>query len=746
MKNKIKSAIAIVSILVTALAPCLPASACSFSTDVYFTFTNHPDFPLRKYAAGELGIIEPTYARSYLLCAYRYLSDKPLTADEQKGFVDLWDKRMTTSDPACPSDTSSWLKLRNSVPGTPKKDEIQTERPVKDSDSYQSFCNCQTDAFMSATKTLTELIKKYGASSDTVSQWLLAQDMVFSNCGFPSWEPLPPNIPPELPANAEEILKKQRQYQIAAANFYATNFDTSRKQFEEIAGDTSSPWNHIAGYLAVRAMIRQASMPKSIDNALLAEAQKRIDHMKADPSYAGLVTEMTLLTNYIAARLDPIHHIESLLQEKISKTTAEEITSTLDRMLPDTIDTEGIKYNSVPPGLKAIDSIDWIVTMQCDDPDSNHAFERWKQTHSTAWLVAAIATVNADNPNAKVVLKAAESNQSSFAKLTMQYHQARLLAGMDPDKAITLIDKVLAPSKETNSISALNRFKTLRLMLSQDLHDFVKYGIQNPASDITSGGVDQVPDNVAQLEKAITSPHEEPIFTREAGWLLDTQFPISVLITLAGDKSIPTKLRAHINWESWVRAALLGDDAHAATLATMMKPYNKAKAKLIDAYLSAKTPEDKKFAAAFLMLQFSSADPNIGWGLINPDTYGDEAGWWWGDKPINHFSEEPSDTIGDIDDFRPDYLTTAQKTALKAELAKLGKTAAAPDYFANTVLAYARSHSSDERVPQALSLVVKSTRYGASDKVTSALSKQAFQVLHTKYKTSPWAKKTPYYY
>ena len=39
-----------------------------------FTYKYHPDFPLKNYAAGAIGIPQPTYARSYLVVAYRYLS------------------------------------------------------------------------------------------------------------------------------------------------------------------------------------------------------------------------------------------------------------------------------------------------------------------------------------------------------------------------------------------------------------------------------------------------------------------------------------------------------------------------------------------------------------------------------------------------------------------------------------------------------------------------------------------------
>jgi hypothetical protein len=51
-----------------------PVYGCGpFVERAIFTYTVHPDLPLTGYAQGQLGILQPTYARSYLYVAYRYL-------------------------------------------------------------------------------------------------------------------------------------------------------------------------------------------------------------------------------------------------------------------------------------------------------------------------------------------------------------------------------------------------------------------------------------------------------------------------------------------------------------------------------------------------------------------------------------------------------------------------------------------------------------------------------------------------
>jgi hypothetical protein len=62
------------------------------------------------------------------------------------------------------------------------------------------------------------------------------------------------------------------------------------------------------------------------------------------------------------------------------------------------------------------------------------------------------------------------------------------------------------------------------------------------------------------------------------------------------------------------------------------------------------------------------------------------------------------------------------------------------------VLAWAKRTPNDPRVPEALHLAVRSTRYGCTDTKTTQFSKQAFRVLHKQYPQSSWAQQTRYWY
>jgi hypothetical protein len=59
------------------------AVACGpYFPEAVFVESTHPDSP-EDFAAGRLGIVQPSYSPSYLAVAYRYFSGRTLDASEQ---------------------------------------------------------------------------------------------------------------------------------------------------------------------------------------------------------------------------------------------------------------------------------------------------------------------------------------------------------------------------------------------------------------------------------------------------------------------------------------------------------------------------------------------------------------------------------------------------------------------------------------------------------------------------------------
>ncbi|HSK63827.1 MAG TPA: hypothetical protein VK893_08305, partial [Pyrinomonadaceae bacterium] len=164
----------------------------------------------------------------------------------------------------------AWIEARQKVAGdTPT---ISVYRSREKPNEWESYLNCQKDAFDTAATTLNERLAKYGVDNQAVKTWVAAQDEVFSNCGDGSV------IPAQLSSDADALMRADRAYQIAAANFYAANFEEARKGFESIAADASSPWQRNAVYLVARALARKASLGAPVqreESLSQAEAQLR---------------------------------------------------------------------------------------------------------------------------------------------------------------------------------------------------------------------------------------------------------------------------------------------------------------------------------------------------------------------------------------------------------------------------------------------------------------------------------------
>src|SRR5262249_52864967 len=82
-------------VAISFLSMMLPrqTQACGpFFTDAIFVFERHPEFPLERFARGQIGVLQPSYARSYLVAAYRNLNAQPLSDTEVNGLKALWEE------------------------------------------------------------------------------------------------------------------------------------------------------------------------------------------------------------------------------------------------------------------------------------------------------------------------------------------------------------------------------------------------------------------------------------------------------------------------------------------------------------------------------------------------------------------------------------------------------------------------------------------------------------------------------
>jgi hypothetical protein len=656
---------------------------------------------------------------------------------------------------------------------------------------YSQFLNCPQDAFRDALNTLKQRKEQFGEISSVVQNWIDAQKTVFENCSAVG------TVPDDLPPSAPAIARADRAYQQAAASFYAGEYDDAIAAFRAIAQDSSSPWSTIAPYLVARALVRKATVIDKLkpDLATLGQAETQIESVLANPRLTPYHHAAEQLRGFIEFRLHPRQRLEELADNLMRKPNDPDLAQ-------DAIDfrllfsrSGGIDFSTEPnpsggevnarraDARAKSDLLDWMLTLQQVAPAAySHGLEKWEGTHSMAWLVAALTTAEPTSPRVPELLAAARqvpAHSPAYDSVTFQSLRLMLLEGKNDEVRERLahlrIHQMgsLAPEFSTPP-STMNLFLALRFELAQNLDELFASAVRIPAT-IT----DQ--DTGAQLPKTIwTDDSFDPSAARfhdDSLFVLNRLLPVALLAKAARSPKLPATLRHQVALAAWTRAALLGNADVARSLAPEVEAIDPRLGASVEAYNSAATPEARRFAAALATLRFPGLRPFI--TTLERVTPIDEIdsfreNWWDVGVPpcglsrglgilvlqVDSQSGKPPDPLtawppvgpvflgiypgGKVKP--PAFLTAAERAQAEQESKQLVALGAAPDYLSSEAIAWAKTHPGDPRVPEALALAVKSTRFGCTDKDTAQFSKAAFDLLHRRYPKSSWAQMTKYWF
>ena len=733
-----------------------PTLACGpFTMEAIFVFTVHPSYPLDKFAAGDIGVVQPGYARSYLYVAYRYLENAPFSPGEQKALVELWKERLGSgSDLGDEAWIKSWRDARQRIANLPEPPNISVYRNREKPNEYEAFVNCTKDSFDTAVTTLNERIKRYGPESSDVRTWVGAQDQVFANCSAGK------TIPEALPQSADPLAQADRNYQIAAATFYSTDFVGARKALEDIGADAKSPWQLLAPYLTVRALVRQASLGAADQKtALLTEAETRLKKILSDKQQASTHNAAARLMDLVRFRLHPAerlhelaHTLENKNQNPQIKQNLWDYTLLLDGVLEadDTAKTEG--------NLRSDDLSDWISTLQTTSNEAlEHAVTQWQTTKSSAWLVATLTKIDGKNRLANDLLsEALKIKASSPAFASSRFHAVRIMVETGKtNEARTLLDQLLKSHQNEFDASTQNLLISERMMLATDLADFLNHAPRIPAAlswNDDGREIPAEPDEVSDEEKPNLG---KPLFDEETANVINKQLPLSLLKEAVLSESLPRNLRMDLAQAVWIRAILLDDYKTAEELAPTLRVLVPALSKQLDEFSKTTLSADKKFVGLYTWLNFPGIEPivDIGIGRSRPlnqqDTYRDN--WWCGSSfttPTAPLVESETGITSFTSSTIPSplFLTANEKAEGSRQWAMLSRLGAMPNYLSKQVIQFGTKNPTNPRVPESLHLAVTSTRFGCTDKETGRWSKAAFDLLHRKYPNTTWAKKTRYWF
>lgn len=766
------------------------ASTCGpFFPDAIFTYQTLPGKPLKAYAQGNLGVVLPGFARSYLVVAYRYLAGRPLSAGESRGALDYWRRRLQGSydEDRSQQPEHEWLEARNAIaprdlPAISKFQQIDTW-------DYQQFINCQDDAFHTAAFTLKDRAKRFGARSEEIREWIQGQDAVFSNCAGNG------QTPAMIPEGRPAVFKADRRYQIAAAKFYQRDFNAAQRQFDEIARDQSSPWRTIAPYLAARCVWREAVLGHGENRPEMEEAYQRLRKILNDPSQKRIHRAARALMGYISYRLYPEQRTRELAK-LLSGPRPDpdfyqdliDFTLSMDRAVggPEPYSLESGKasqdrqkqidqwlqkqYQRLAPARAESEMTDWMVTFhQIGRAGTLHAISMWRKHQSELWLVAALDRIDpGDREASELLIAARQVPPTSPSYATVAYHQIRLFIGKgELDKARSIVNAVLGNDGLKLSFSSRNLFLAQREQLATSFEDFIDFA-PRPLVDVEYGIGD--PDDGSMNKKEVDEllySNKAPVelrFDRETAMVLNQRTPLELLRQASLSDKLPQNLRGELAAAAWTRAVMLGRHDVAEALLPAMEAALPSATPWLKNYSAAQGTEEKWHAALFLILQFPGLRPYVNAGAARQtktekiDEYRDN--WWcidvgsdvdeinygkqyteWEREPRNITFKEPSNAPA-----YPTYLTAAQVEAARNEWKELSHSGTGPNYLVREVLRWARLRPEDSRIPEALHLAVRSTRYGCDNNETTPLSQKAFALLHSRYRNSKWAKETPFWF
>jgi tetratricopeptide (TPR) repeat protein len=602
--------------------------------------------------------------------------------------------------------------------------------------------NCPDGAFDNAIATLEARAKAWGPQSVDLLEWLRGQDQVFSNCTNPG------GMPQGAPSNASDLLKWDRAYQIAAAHFYAGQYDDAIAGFEAIGRDKASPWSRWGEYLAARAEIRKAATvaptvdwggQAAFDPELMKSAQQRLQRIIDTNGDAQMRHAAEAELAFVNVRLDPEKRLNAISMALAGPGTDAEFDQHLKDLL--FLTGHGVQGDT--------DLLQWIET-----DSSNDALANWKAERSLPWLVSALAIVPPGTPEAsELMAAAAKIPADSPGYLTVNYYRAQLaLRQGQQAEARKLLSSLLAGLSKDEVASTRNALLALRMRTAEFLMDTPRTAVTTNSQASSNATCGYKADGTRQQGGCYTEiPAQQ--FDADAVTSFNLHVPLSLWVKAADGsaeaeaRKMPLHLRQAIAWAAWVRAIGLDDAAAAKQLAPMLPPA-----------LRDTAGDSIGFPATLAMLRSPGLQPYLIQGTPRSlsfsklDDYRDN--WWcaaWGDGQIlsNGSTAQPAMVAQIREQSALHFLTAEEQKTADDEHNRLNALPGGVIWLGRRAIDYVKAHPGDKDGAEALALTVRATRYGCSltdEAQRKQISKEAFDMLHRLCPKSVWADKTRYYY
>jgi len=724
-----------------------------------FVPANHPEKPA-LFAQGHLGVLQSGYFHAELVVAYRYLSGGKLSNVEKDAYnppelspEELAAYRAQQEARVAAQPINRWLKAREDAHAAPPAAEVQIaqDRVIETKrDGWverDDQLNCPDAAYATAADTLENRLKTWGSGSAELMEWVRGQDAVFSNCAKPG------TMPAAAQAGWSTALRQDRAYQIAAAKFYVLDFDGAIADFVAIGRDKASPWSRWGEYLAARAEVRKAANTgKTADYGELANfdmdglkaAQARLLKLQQQTNDSEVRHAAAAELGFIEVRLEPAKRLDQVSKALAGPQPDHEFKQDmkdLDFLMDHNVagDTDLVRWirNIQGAGTPV------IVKSATGETTTEEGLSVWRQEHRLPWLVAAIAKGDAE---IELMDAAAEVKPDSPAYATVNYYRIGLMLGAGKRvEARALADTMIAGLGPNDMASTRNAFLAERMQTARSLAEFLADAPRTMIeSESSNAEMAQCVGTGAANRCAAKIPPRQ--FDVDAAGFFNTQMPLDLWEEAAQSSALPKHLRDAVAWAAWMRALGLGDAAAAKRMSGLLP----------DAVRKTSGDSDG-FPATLALLRNPGLRPYLEQGVQRSVTYAmlDDYrdNWWgsrWGDGDWR-LERYGTDNLKAEPPGHTDFLTAQQQKQAANEDARLNALPVAAVWLGQRAIAYVKAHPDDKDAAEALALTVRATHLSSSSGESkedgeSAVSKQAFEMLHRMYPKSPWALRTKYYY
>jgi hypothetical protein len=762
-----------------------------------FSHARHPDLPYERYAAGDLGLVRPTFARAYLVLAYRAMTLGPPDPVAQGVALSAWDFRSGAGGWSGGFEDrrrreqllSDWLAERSRVPGVTVATTAEAYGRALGrgrAHPWGETLLLPAPSLELAIATLRARRAEPGMTDARVRAWVARQDSVFSARGIVS-----PDSPGSVAEDAHDAA-----YQSAAAAFGAADYARAEREFSALAANAGSPRGGLAAYLAARSVERAAQRTDPdddwsvrVDVPLMRRAEDMLDAILADATLRDVHGAAASLRGFVRFRAHPAERLGELAASVLAPVPAPEarqdwidLLILLDRVADG--DSVFGQRGAVLEAARRSDLVDWVMTFQRaasargragepadGDPWSGdpyaHARARWRATRSPAWLVCALVAAGPSSPGVDDAMAAAAALPAgSPARVTAATHLARLLAMRgEAGAARSLCERELAASPP---LSAANALRGLRASLATDLDDLLAWGVRAPAR-ITTGADDGTGgDSLAAVadtlgpdawRRPFLLQRRAECFDDDLAACFNRRLPLADWRRALESPALPRRLRRELAAAGWTRAVLAGRDGEAVVFAGAVDSLAPECRDDLATWRAA-TGDAREFAAALLVARMPGLQPYLRAGvgrldrLDRLDDYRDN--WWCGrEGPPDWFAAPDAATGPRTATWRaPEgadlagldgpggFVPAAERAAAVADTLALAAVPGAPAWLGARILAFARAHPDDPRVPEALHRVVRAQRLGCGGDAAREQAREAFQLLHRRYPASAWTKRT----